>query len=100
MCIPRTFFIREHKILTVTVQILNKTVTETILCFVGVTITVKEQAEKRSLTAHAATIPTLGIQLVGGKGNNPVQARMSPAEGELLSNNWGLYPMLLVRCTQ
>ena len=40
MRIPRTFFIREHKILTVTVQISNKTVTEKILCFIGVTITV------------------------------------------------------------
>ena len=65
----------------------------------GSPTTIKEEAEKRGLTAHAATIPTLGIQLVG-KGNNPVQARMSPSEGELLSNNWGMYPLLLVRYTQ
>ena len=38
-----TFFIRKHKILTVIVQISNKTVTEKILCFVGVTITVQSR---------------------------------------------------------
>ena len=65
----------------------------------GSPATIKEEADKRGLNAHAATIPTLGIQL-GGKGNNPVQARMSPSEGELLSNNWGMYPLLLVRSTQ
>ena len=59
--------------------------------------TITEQAEKRNLTAHSAIIPTLGIQLEGGKGNNPLQAKMSPAEGEIVSRNWGLYPMLMVR---
>ena len=59
--------------------------------------TITEQAEKRNLTAHSAIIPTLGIQLEGGKGNNPLQAKMSPAEGEIISSNWGLYPMLMVR---
>ena len=60
---------------------------------------IKEEAGRRGLNAHAATIPTLGIQL-GGKGNNPAQARMSPSEGEILSNNWGMYPLILVRSTQ
>ena len=63
----------------------------------GSPTTITEQAEKRNLTAHSAIIPTLGIQLEGGKGNNPLQAKMSPAEGEIVSSNWGLYPMLMVR---
>ena len=56
---------------------------------------IKAEAERRSLNAYVASIPTLGIQL-GSKENNPVQARMCPSEGEILSNKWGMYPLIMV----
>ena len=56
---------------------------------------IKAEAERRGLNAYAADIPTLGIQL-GSKENNPVQARMCPSEGEILSNKWGMYPLIMV----
>ena len=61
----------------------------------GSPTSIKAEAEKRGLDAYVASIPTLGVQL-GSKGNNPAQARMCPSEGEILSNKWGMYPLIMV----
>ena len=57
---------------------------------------IKAEAEKRGLDEYSATIPTLGVPLGPKQKSSQASARMCPAEGDLVSKKWGMYPLLLV----
>ena len=56
---------------------------------------IKAEAEKRGLDEYSATIPTLGVPLGPKQKSSQASARMCPAEGDLVSKKWGMYPLLL-----
>ena len=59
---------------------------------------IKQEAEKRGITEYAATIPTLGVQLVAKHLTNKATGQMRPKEGDLIKKKWEIYTLILVSC--